>query len=108
MTRRLVLAACGVGGMILAGLSCRVPNTDHCLHKAIDANLWCSVEDEDRPFCSPCEGEDHGCVETEPTASDCPQYSASPSETGDDTGTGDDAGTGASDDSDDMSTDDTG
>jgi hypothetical protein len=89
----LLLAAGGVAALVLGSLSCRVPNEDHCLHKAVDANSWCATKDEDRPFCSPCEAERHGCVKTEPTAKECPAYSASPSETGGDTGTGTDTGT---------------
>jgi hypothetical protein len=88
----------GLGSIAAIVAACRVPNTDHCLHQAIDANAWCVDHEEGRDFCSPCEAEHHGCVNEEPTEDECPEYSApAPAETGSDTGdvtgTGTDTGT---------------
>ncbi len=60
--------------MLVFGLGCEVSNEDHCVHKAIESDAWCAVEVPDRPFCSPCVAEQHGCVATQPSAASCPRY----------------------------------
>lgn len=88
----LLAAGLGVGAATVSG--CRVPNEDHCLHKAVDSNEWCAENEEGRDFCSPCEAEHHGCVKEEPTEKECPEYTVPPlEETGTGTGTGADTGT---------------
>ena len=74
MTHRLLI-------LLIASLAaaashaCRLPNEDHCVHKAIDSDAWCAKTFPDRPYCSPCAAEDHGCVMLQPTPSVCPAYS---------------------------------
>jgi hypothetical protein len=91
-----LIAAAGFSiGMLVA---CKVPNLDHCLHKATDANGWCEEEHPELPYCSPCEAENNGCVGTEPTEESCPEYApSSTDETGSGSGTGSptDTGTGS-------------
>ena len=77
----------------LALLGCRLPNEDHCLHKDEDANAWCAQRDADRPFCSPCEIEQQGCVQAEPTEDSCPDYTSPGTDTVTGTDTGTDTGT---------------
>ncbi|EDM75280.1 hypothetical protein PPSIR1_41279 [Plesiocystis pacifica SIR-1] len=86
----LTLACFALGlGAGLLGPSCVLPNPDHCLHKAVDTNAWCAEQDAERPYCSPCAGDHHGCVAEEPTQSSCPEYSApAPAEADTDTDTG--------------------
>lgn len=60
-------------GLALAP-GCRISNDDHCVHKAIESDAWCAENEPGRPFCSPCEGERHGCVEDPPDADECPAY----------------------------------
>lgn len=68
MRRLLALAA-------LAGLAaCRLPNPDHCVHKSVDGDAWCAAEVPERPFCSPCASERHGCVAERPDPDQCPAY----------------------------------
>ena len=63
----------------MLAFGCRVDNTDHCLHKASDPHAWCVEElGSERPYCSPCEAEDHGCVGQEPSRKDCPAYTPPP------------------------------
>lgn len=81
MDPRLTVAF-GLALGVAAG--CRVPNTDHCLHKAADSNAWCADEHSGLGFCSPCEADNNGCVAQEPTEDECPDYSAAPN--GSDTG----------------------
>jgi len=87
---RLTAALAFSIGLVAA---CKVPNLDHCLHKATDANAWCEEEHPELPFCSPCEAENNGCVDTEPTEEGCPEYTPD-STGGSDTvsGTGDESG----------------
>jgi hypothetical protein len=60
---------------LVVGLACRVDNPDHCLHKDANPHAWCKAESQgERPFCSPCEGDAHGCVAEEPSERDCPSY----------------------------------
>lgn len=98
--RGAVLAAVALGSALGWAAACTVPNTDHCLHKDFDSNAWCGEHVPDRPFCSPCDGEEHGCVAQEPTAEECPEYAGPGAGTGTgpdsgtDSGTGTDAGTG--------------
>ena len=81
----------GLGLCIGAALSaCRVRNTDHCLHKDRPPNDWCAENHPELPFCSPCEGDNNGCVAEEPDPAECPDYVPSSSGTA---GTGT-AGTG--------------
>ena len=54
--------------------ACRISNEDHCVHKALEADAWCAENVEGRPFCSPCEAEQHGCVAERPDTADCPEY----------------------------------
>ncbi|PRQ06411.1 hypothetical protein [Enhygromyxa salina] len=49
-------------------LACRIPNEDHCGRRLGDAT--CIEQDPARPFCSECEAEYDGCVES---ASSIPQ-----------------------------------
>lgn len=58
--------------------ACTLPNPDHCLHRAADADGWCAQVDPARPYCSPCASEHHGCVAELPL--ECPAYSPAPSE----------------------------
>lgn len=69
----------------LAFAACTLPNPDHCLHRSADANAWCAEHEPDRPFCSPCAGENHGCVAEAPTLAECPEYTADPVESESDT-----------------------
>ena len=39
----------------IAGPACTVPNFDHCLHQKPDGHTWCVANEDERPFCSPCE-----------------------------------------------------
>lgn len=88
----LTLVAAALAGAIAS--ACRVPNEDHCLHKATDSNAWCAENEEGRDFCSPCEAENHGCVKEEPSEKECPEYTVPPlEETGTESGTGTDTGT---------------
>ena len=93
MMRRFALLCAFALGAISTALSCRVPNVDHCLHRAADSNAWCAEVDEDRPFCSPCVGENFGCVKSEPTEDECPEYTVPPEETGTDESGTDESGT---------------
>jgi hypothetical protein len=56
------------------GVACRISNEDHCVHKAIDSDAWCAEEVPGKPFCSPCEAAEHGCVAARPDDEDCPEY----------------------------------
>ncbi|GEM_PF-6089461 len=60
----------------LAGLlvACKIPNPEHCLHKAADSNRWCAENSPSRTYCSPCEAVNHGCVALEPDPLLCPSY----------------------------------
>lgn len=88
LSPRFVVATClGFCAALFAGQACTVPNPDHCLHKDFDSNAWCAENQEGRPYCSPCEGENNGCVATEPTESECPSYSVPPADEGTETGT---------------------
>lgn len=81
--RAVLPAALGLA-LALAG-ACRISNEDHCVHKALEADAWCAENVKDRPFCSPCEAEQHGCVAAQPDDADCPEYtpdSHAPAETG--------------------------
>lgn len=74
-------------GLLALAFACRIPNENHCLHKAADQNEWCAENEEGRPFCSPCVGGHHGCVKEEPTEDECPEYTVPvPEETGTDGG----------------------
>lgn len=57
---------------LLAG--CRLPNPDHCVHKHVDSDAWCARNAPDRPYCSPCVEEEHGCVAARPDPDECPAY----------------------------------
>lgn len=70
--RAVIPAALGLA-LALAG-ACRISNEDHCVHKDLDADAWCAANVKDRPFCSPCEADHHGCVAQQPGNSDCPAY----------------------------------
>ncbi len=67
--------------LVLVGLAaattqaCRIPNDDHCVHKAVDSDAWCAMTLPERPFCSPCAAEFHGCVTVQPNPEACPDYS---------------------------------
>ncbi len=70
----------------LAASACRSKNPDHCLHKAEDADAWCSIQHTGLPYCSPCEAELNGCVAKPPDPELCPligSSSGSASSTGD-------------------------
>lgn len=56
---------------ILSASACRTENPDHCLHKAEDADAWCTIEHTGVPYCSPCEAEMNGCVAKPPTPEVC-------------------------------------
>ncbi|HEY0136438.1 MAG TPA: hypothetical protein VGB85_20280 [Nannocystis sp.] len=56
------------------GVACRISNEDHCVHKALDSDAWCAEQVPGKPFCSPCEAVDHGCVAARPDDEDCPAY----------------------------------
>ena len=84
---RSVLLGLTLGTAAGSTQGCVVPNPDHCLHRAIDANAWCAETFDDRGFCSPCEAENFGCVGAEPTAQECPSYSPAAPSGGSDTGT---------------------
>ncbi len=66
--------ACGLALGLALGLACHISNEDHCVHKAIEADAWCAAQDPARPFCSPCEAPQHGCVATRPDTAECPAY----------------------------------
>lgn len=58
----------------VAGAACRLPNEDHCVHRADDSDAWCAGHDPALPYCSPCAAEDHGCVAAPPDPEECPAY----------------------------------
>jgi hypothetical protein len=61
--------------LVCLAVGCRVDNPDHCLHKDSNPHAWCKAASQgERPFCSPCEGDEHGCVVDEPRERDCPAY----------------------------------
>ena len=65
------------GWIVITGsllLSCKVPNLDHCYNRATFPNSWCIENHESRPYCSPCEAEQNGCVREEPDPEECPEY----------------------------------
>ncbi len=64
---RLLVALCLAPG-------CEVSNEDHCVHKAIESDAWCAEAVPGKPFCSPCEVAEHGCVAEQPSAASCPRY----------------------------------
>lgn len=72
--------------------ACRLPNPDHCVHKDVGSDAWCAAHSPERPYCSPCAAEAHGCVAAPPTAEACPAYEPDDPEDTDDsptsTGTG--------------------
>lgn len=70
--RAVIPAALGLA-LALAG-ACRISNEDHCVHKALEADAWCAENVAGRPFCSPCEADQHGCVAEQPDDADCPGY----------------------------------
>lgn len=82
---RLLVSAVLVGfGFGLAANACLLPNPDHCQNLALDPNAWCRAHHgEQRPYCSPCEADDNGCVSAEPSKAECPGYSPLPSEESD-------------------------
>lgn len=67
----------------LLAAACTLPNPDHCLHRSADANAWCAEHEPERPYCSPCAGDHHGCVAESPIPAECPEYSAEPVESSD-------------------------
>lgn len=73
--RRLALALALMLGASVG--ACTLPNPDHCLHRSADADAWCAEHEGERPWCSPCAAEHHGCVAEAPL--DCPEYSPAPS-----------------------------
>ncbi|PRQ09436.1 hypothetical protein [Enhygromyxa salina] len=99
--RSSLVLAFGVG---LGVGACQLPNPNHCQNIALDANAWCGAVYSDEPYCSPCEADNNGCVADEPTASECPAYTApapdsgtgteSDTDTSTDEGTDDDADAG--------------
>ena len=83
---------CGLAFAFVSGLvasACVLPNPDHCQNLDADPNAWCSTRYADeRPYCSPCEAEHHGCVAAEPSEDECPEYTPEPApQTDSDTGT---------------------
>jgi hypothetical protein len=74
MLRRVIVLrlVCLLG--LALGLACKISNDDHCVHKAIESDAWCAEFDPVRPFCSPCEAVDHGCVADQPDPAECPDY----------------------------------
>lgn len=75
--RPWLLAAAALAGGALG--ACRDINPDHCLHKAEDADAWCSVNTTGTPFCSPCVADNHGCVADPPGEDGCPEAGSSSS-----------------------------
>ncbi|HEY8379021.1 MAG TPA: hypothetical protein VIK91_21160 [Nannocystis sp.] len=69
--------------MAFAACACRLPNEDHCVHKADDSDAWCAAYDPKLPYCSPCVADQHGCVAEQPDPAECPAYE--PDTTGDTT-----------------------
>lgn len=83
--RSLLLAlAFGLGLMLDA---CTLANPEHCFNIAYDYNGWCAYYYPERPYCSPCEADNNGCVADEPSMDECPQYTAPATETGSETET---------------------
>ncbi len=78
----IVLAVFGM----LAASACRTQNPDHCLHRAEDADAWCSIEHTGVPYCSPCEAEMNGCVAEPPTPEVCALVGSSSSSSASSTG----------------------
>lgn len=62
--------------------ACRLPNEDHCVHKAEQSDAWCADFDPALPYCSPCAEEDHGCVAAPPDPDACPEYEPDTTSTG--------------------------
>ncbi|MEM6293332.1 MAG: hypothetical protein AAGA54_18815 [Myxococcota bacterium] len=46
--------------------ACAIDNPDHCANQDTPGNDWCGARYSARPFCSPCEAENNGCVQYEP------------------------------------------
>lgn len=65
-------------GLGLGASACVLPNPNHCQNLAVDPNAWCSAYYEDRPYCSPCEADNNGCVGEEPSEDECPAYTPRP------------------------------
>ena len=65
----------------LLGAGCRAENLDHCLHRAEDADAWCSVNHSGTPYCSPCEATNNGCVAEAPSADACALITPAPETT---------------------------
>lgn len=78
-------------GLVVA-FGCRISNDDHCVHKAIDSDHWCAENVPDRPFCSPCEAEQHGCVAARPDEDECPAYTPDDASSSGSDGSSGDAG----------------
>lgn len=66
----------------MTAAACRLPNPDHCVHKAVDSDAWCAENVPARPHCSPCAHDDHGCVAAPPDPEDCPTYAPDAASTG--------------------------
>jgi hypothetical protein len=49
-------------GAVVLVFGCRIPNEDHCGRQRGDAS--CAALDPSRPYCSECEAENDGCVES--------------------------------------------
>lgn len=80
-------------GLLAALAACRLPNYDHCVHKHVDSDAWCAKNVADRPYCSPCVEEAHGCVADRPDPDACPTYA--PDSTGGESSTGATGSTGS-------------
>jgi len=67
--------------MTLLAAGCRAENLAHCVHRAEDADAWCSVNHSGTPYCSPCEATNDGCVAEAPSPDECALLSPEPETT---------------------------
>jgi len=65
----------------LLAAGCRAENLDHCVHRAEDADAWCSVNHSGTPYCSPCAAMHNGCVAEAPSPDECALLSPEPETT---------------------------
>lgn len=51
---------------IAATAACKIDNPDHCANQDAPGNDWCTQNYASFEYCSPCEGNNSGCVRYEP------------------------------------------
>ncbi len=64
--RWVVVCAVALGLGTAVAAACEVENPHHCANQKGPGNDWCARRDPSTPFCSPCQGGNHGCVPYRP------------------------------------------